>query len=137
MVEQEDMSSNERNKTQQSRIVAGVSVRSPMTVPAIMTNCFGRRSRRTADRHQSGIDDFSEHYDRISELIDAYIHSPEGTCLDGTEAPTSMLMCRLATCIADVIPVEQRPDHHQRERKRERTPSTTKPTNRTTRSGRK
>ena len=117
MVEQEDMSSNKRNKTQQSRMVAGVSV-------AISDDGTGdwdellRESLRVGLRIDTNpaCDDFDELYARIRELIDAYIRSPEGTCLDGTEAPTSMLMCRLATCIADVIPVEQRPDHHQRER---------------------
>ena len=48
-------------------------------------------------------DDFDELYTRIHELMDAYIHSPEG---DGVD--TSMLMARLATCIADVIPLEER-----------------------------
>jgi hypothetical protein len=48
-------------------------------------------------------DDFDELYSRIHELLEAYIHSPEG---DGVD--TSMLMARLATCIADVIPLEER-----------------------------
>jgi hypothetical protein len=117
MVEQEDMSSNKRNKTQQSRMVAGVSVRISDDGAGDYDELL-REAIRVALRMGTNPahDDWPELYDRIRELIDAYIRSPEGTCLDGTEAPTSMLMCRLATCIADVIPVEQRPDHHQRER---------------------
>ena len=104
MVEQEDMSSNKRNKTQQSRMVAGVSVR-------ISDDGVGdydellREAIRVALRMDTNpaYDDFSDHYDRIRELVDAYVHSPEGA-----DAPASMLMCRLAVCITDVIPVEER-----------------------------
>jgi hypothetical protein len=92
----------------QSKMVAGVSVR---------LNANGlydydellRESLRIALRiDTTEHDDFSELYGRIRQLMNAYISSPEGTCLDGTEAPASMLMCRLAACISDVIPIEER-----------------------------
>ena len=106
MVEQEDMSSNKRNKTQQSRMVAGVSVR-------ISDDGVGdydellREAIRVALRMDTNpaYDDFSELYDRIRELIDAYIRSPEGASAGENE---TILMCRLAACITDVIPVEER-----------------------------
>ena len=47
-------------------------------------------------------DDFDERYTRIHELMEAYVHSPEGD-----DAPAT-LMTRLASCIADVIPLEER-----------------------------
>lgn len=103
MVEQEDMSSNKRSKTQH-RMVAGVSV-------AISDDGTGdwdellRESLRVGLRIDTNpaCDDFDELYARIKELINAYIDSPEGA-----DAPASMLMCRLAACISDVIPMEER-----------------------------
>jgi hypothetical protein len=48
-------------------------------------------------------DDWDDLYDRIRALMDAYIHSPEGA---GEDAST--LMSRLASCVADVIPMAVR-----------------------------
>jgi hypothetical protein len=48
-------------------------------------------------------DDWDDHYDRIRRLISAYIASPEG---DGED--TCTLMARLASCVADVIPIAAR-----------------------------
>ena len=48
-------------------------------------------------------EDTSERYDRILQLINAYIDSPEGR-----EACAPMLMARLACSILDVVPLEQR-----------------------------
>jgi hypothetical protein len=48
-------------------------------------------------------DDFDDLYNRIRALMDAYLHSPEG---QGEDVCT--LMTRLAACVADVIPVEER-----------------------------
>ena len=46
-------------------------------------------------------DNFHDLYTRIDELMDAYIRSPEGD-------DASTMMARLAVCIIDVIPLEQR-----------------------------
>ena len=104
MVEQEDMSSNKRNKTQQSRMVAGVGVRISDDGVVDYDELL-REAIRVGLRIDTNpaCDDFPELYARIGELIDAYIHSPEGD-----DAPASMLMCRLAACISDVIPIEER-----------------------------
>ena len=48
-------------------------------------------------------DDWDDLYTRIRALMDAYIHSPEGA---GEDAST--LMSRLASCVADVIPMAVR-----------------------------
>jgi hypothetical protein len=48
-------------------------------------------------------DHWDDLYDRIRALMDAYIHSPEGA---GEDAST--LMSRLASCVADVIPMAVR-----------------------------
>lgn len=58
-------------------------------------------------------DDFPDLSDRYRELIDAYIRNPEGLgddddVTDSLRANTSMLMCRLVACIADIIPLEKR-----------------------------
>ena len=61
-------------------------------------------------------DDFPDLSDRIRELIDAYIRSPEGRPGDDDEVGvadilrpnTSMLMCRLVAEIAEVIPPQER-----------------------------
>jgi len=45
-------------------------------------------------------DDWDDLYDRIRKLMAAYIASPEG---EGQDACT--LMTRLASCVADVIPM--------------------------------
>ena len=48
-------------------------------------------------------DDWPDIYYRICDLMDAYIHSPEGA---GQGA--CILMTRLAACVADVIPMAVR-----------------------------
>jgi hypothetical protein len=109
MVEQ-DMNSSKRskirfaNQTQQSRMVAGVCV------PILDDGSSDydellREAIRIALRMGTNPthDDWHDLYDRIRALMDAYIASPEGR---GENAST--LMSRLAACIADVIPVEER-----------------------------
>jgi hypothetical protein len=94
----------------QSKMVAGVSV--PLNATSglydydeLLSEALRVAMRIDTDPER---DDFSELYGRIGELLDAYIGSPEGTCLDGTEAPTSTLMARLAVRLIDVIPLEER-----------------------------
>jgi hypothetical protein len=48
-------------------------------------------------------DDSSDIYYRICDLMDAYIHSPDGAGEDAC-----ILMTRLAACVADVIPTAMR-----------------------------
>ena len=97
------MDSNKQSKTQ-SRMVASVGVAIPDDGIGDYDELL-RESVRIALRMGTNPahDDWPELYDRIRELIDAYIGSPEGG-----DAPASMLMCRLAVCISDVIPLEQR-----------------------------
>ena len=80
-----------------------------MTASLITTNCSARALRVALWIGTNPVeDDFDELYARITELMDAYVRSPEGTNPDGIEAPASMLMARLAACISDVIPLEER-----------------------------
>jgi hypothetical protein len=98
MVEQ-DMSSNKRSK-----MVAGVSVRLLDDGDADYDELL-REALRIAlriDTHPTH-DDFNVLHTRITELMDAYIHGPEGADVD-----TAFLMARLAVCLIDVIPLEER-----------------------------
>jgi hypothetical protein len=52
----------------------------------------------------SADDDWDDLYTRIRQLMTAYIASPEGQGED-----PSVLMARLAACIADVVPAPPRP----------------------------
>jgi hypothetical protein len=85
---------------QQSRVVAGVCVSIDQNGLADYDELL-REAVRVALRMNTDPtrDDWDDLYDRIRDLMDAYIHSPEGA---GEDAST--LMCRLAACIADVIP---------------------------------
>ena len=75
-----------------------------MTAPVIGTNfCARACASAYGSNTNPACDDFDELYARIKELINAYIDSPEGA-----DEPTAMLMCRLAACISDVIPMEER-----------------------------
>jgi hypothetical protein len=89
------MSNKFTSYRQQSRMVAGVCV------PDDDYDALLREAVRVALRMGTNPtrDDWDDLYDRIRGLMDAYFHSPEGRGADA-----SMLMCRLAACIADVIP---------------------------------
>ena len=54
-------------------------------------------------------DNFDDLYTRIGDLMDAYVASPEG------DDDPATLMTRLASCIADVIPLEERKRKRSRE----------------------
>ena len=52
-------------------------------------------------------DEWDDLYGRIRSLINAYLKSPEGEGL-GEDQDVSHLMARLASCVADVIPLAVR-----------------------------
>ena len=74
MVEQEDMSSNKRNKTQQSRMVAGVGVRISDDGVVDYDELL-REAIRVGLRIDTNpaCDEFPELYARIGELIDVKV----------------------------------------------------------------
>jgi hypothetical protein len=92
------------NYKQQSRMVAGVSVAIGHDGIPDYDELL-REALRVALRTDMNPahDDWPDLYLRISGLMDAYIHSPEGA---GQNA--SILMSRLAACVADVIPMAVR-----------------------------
>jgi hypothetical protein len=83
----------------QSRMIAGV----PMCHGVYDYDEILREAIRVALRTNiSADDDWDDRYTRIRQLMTAYITSPEGQGED-----SSVLMARLAACIADVVPARQ------------------------------
>jgi hypothetical protein len=86
------------NIEQQSLMVAGVCVPISECTGTGDYDALLREAIRVALRMDYESDDYDKLYDRIRDLMDAYLDSPEG------QDPVRHLMARVVACIADVIP---------------------------------
>jgi hypothetical protein len=103
---------------EQYTMVAGVACRisNGIDYDALLREALRVALRLDTDPENDNFDDI---YNRIYELMDAYVHSPESDDLfdvvDRGDVDSgagckfcSTLMTRLASCVADVIPLEER-----------------------------